>query len=89
MDLGRLKEAAARIRKGNNVHQHLDLIAGLPFEDFSSFLRSFDEVYRMGPDQLQLGFLKVLKGSFLAENQEQYGLKCRPRNGCLMERYCV
>ena len=77
MDLGRLKEAAARIWKGNNVHQHLDLIAGLPFEDFSSFLRSFDEVYRMGPDQLQLGFLKVLKGSFLAENQEQYGLKCR------------
>lgn len=77
MDFEKVSFVVREIQKGRNIHQHLDLIAGLPFEDFSSFLRSFDEVYRMGPDQLQLGFLKVLKGSFLAENQEQYGLKCR------------
>ena len=78
MDLGRLKEAAARIRKGNNVHQHLDLIAGLPFEDFSSFLRSFDEVYRMGPDQLQLGLSKGAKRLFFSGKPGAVRVKMPP-----------
>lgn len=75
MDLERLERVVAEIREGHNVHQHLDLIAGLPFEDLESFGRSFDRVYRMRPDQLQLGFLKVLKGSWMEETKEAYGLK--------------
>ena len=63
-----------RINEGQNVHQHLDLIAGLPYEDLSSFQKSFDDVYRLRPEQLQLGFLKVLKGSYMEEQKEQYGL---------------
>ena len=74
MKLERVKEVVSRIRKGGNVHQHLDLIAGLPFEDYQSFRRSFDEIYALWPNQLQLGFLKVLKGSFLYENAKSYGL---------------
>ena len=63
-----------RIKSGGNIHQHLDLIAGLPYEDVESFARSFDDVYRLRPEQLQLGFLKVLKGSYMAEKQSDYGL---------------
>lgn len=63
MDLGKLAHAVDRIREGHNIHQHLDLIAGLPYEDYASFRNSFRDVYRLKPDQLQLGFLKVLKGS--------------------------
>lgn len=63
-----------RINRGQNVHQHLDLIAGLPYEDLNSFRKSFDDVYSLYPEQLQLGFLKVLKGSNMAEKKEQYGL---------------
>lgn len=63
MDLESLKRKVAKVREGRNIHQHLDLIAGLPYEDFDSFQNSFNEVYGMHPDQLQLGFLKVLKGS--------------------------
>ena len=66
-----------RIRKAGNIHQHLDLIAGLPYEDLESFQRSFDEVYRLRPDQLQLGFLKVLKGSYMKEQEEAYGWSVR------------
>ncbi len=62
-DLGKLAGSIARIREGHNIHQHLDLIAGLPYEDYESFRHSFCDVYAMRPDQLQLGFLKVLKGS--------------------------
>ncbi len=74
MDLERLEKAVAFIKKAGNIHQHLDLIAGLPYEDYESFRLSFDRVYRMKPDQLQLGFLKVLKGSYMAEAGEDYGL---------------
>ena len=73
-DLKQLEEKVAQIRAGRNIHQHLDLIAGLPFEDYESFGRSFDRVYGMRPDQLQLGFLKVLKGSPMEEQAEQYGI---------------
>ena len=77
MDLAKLERAVRRIREGANIHQHLDLIAGLPGEDLESFGRSFDRVYAMRPDQLQLGFLKVLKGSRMEEEKEEYGLVCR------------
>lgn len=63
-----------RINAGHNVHQHLDLIAGLPYEDLESFKKSFNDVYHLHPEQLQLGFLKVLKGSYMDENKESYGL---------------
>lgn len=69
-----------RINAGGNVHQHLDLIAGLPYEGMESFQKSFDDVYRLHPEQLQLGFLKVLKGSYMESQKERYGLvyKSRP-----------
>lgn len=75
MDLDKLEANVAAIRRGKNVHLHLDLIAGLPYEDYDSFGRSFDRVYCMKPEQLQLGFLKVLKGSLMHEKAEEYGIK--------------
>lgn len=63
MDLQKLRYAVGKIASGKNIHQHLDLIAGLPYENYESFRDSFQDVYQMRPDQLQLGFLKVLKGS--------------------------
>lgn len=77
MNWEKLAWAVERIRSGNNVHLHLDLIAGLPQEDFESFGRSFDDVYRLKPSQLQLGFLKVLKGSPIAVRAEEFGLVYR------------
>ncbi len=74
MNLKRLEAAVLRVKEQGNIHQHLDLIAGLPFEDYQSFQNSFDEIYALRPQQLQLGFLKVLKGSFLYENRRAYGL---------------
>lgn len=74
MDLERVRDVVLRIGRMGNVHQHLDLIAGLPFEDLGSFARSFDEVYSMKPHQLQLGFLKVLKGSYMEKKKENYNL---------------
>ena len=74
MDFGRVTEIVNRIAKGRNIHQHLDLIAGLPYEDIKSFHRSFNDVYKMEPEQLQLGFLKVLKGSYMEEMKQKYGL---------------
>lgn len=79
MDLGRVSDRVDRIRQSRNVHQHLDLIAGLPYEDYESFARSFDIVYDMKPEQLQLGFLKVLKGSLMHERTEEYGLVYQER----------
>ena len=73
-DLDGLRDVVAKIHAGKNIHQHLDLIAGLPFEDYESFGRSFNDVYAMRPDQLQLGFLKVLKGSQMHREAEQYGI---------------
>lgn len=73
-DLEKLEHTVAAIRSGGNVHQHLDLIAGLPYEDYESFRNSFNRVYRMRPEQLQLGFLKVLKGSGMWEQAAEYGI---------------
>lgn len=74
MDVDKLANIVASINAGHNIHQHLDLIAGLPYEDYESFGRSFDRVYAMKPEQLQLGFLKVLKGSEMAERAAEYGI---------------
>lgn len=74
MDVEKLANIVAAINAGHNVHQHLDLIAGLPFEDYESFGRSFNRVYAMQPEQLQLGFLKVLKGSEMCERAGEYGI---------------
>lgn len=74
MDLSKVKAAVKRIGEAGNIHMHLDLIAGLPYEDFQSFAQSFREIYALKPNQLQLGFLKVLKGSYLYENRDAYGI---------------
>lgn len=69
-----LAEVVKQIKAGGNIHQHLDLIAGLPYEDYVSFGKSFDDVYNLQPEQLQLGFLKVLKGSMLHQKQEEFSI---------------
>lgn len=74
MDLTKLEAAVDRVHGYRNTHQHLDLIAGLPYEDYETFQKSFDEIYALKPEQLQLGFLKVLKGSFLFEHAKEYGI---------------
>ncbi len=73
-DISRIAEAVRQILKGQNIHVHLDLIAGLPLEDYESFQKSFQEVYAMRPHQLQLGFLKVLKGTAIWEKAKEYGI---------------
>jgi radical SAM superfamily enzyme YgiQ (UPF0313 family) len=77
MDLCKLRNAVEKVNSAGNIHQHLDLIAGLPFEDYMSFHDSFNDVYAMRPEQLQLGFLKVLKGSAMEEQAEEYGIGYR------------
>ena len=79
MNFKRLSEVTKQIKTMGNTHQHLDLIAGLPMEDYESFGKSFDDVYALGPDQLQLGFLKVLKGSYMQEHAREYGLIYKDR----------
>ena len=74
MNLTRLKCAVEKINKAHNIHQHLDLIAGLPYEDYESFHQSFNDVYSMKPEQLQLGFLKVLKGAKMHEESGEYDI---------------
>lgn len=72
-DFDKLKAVTKRIKSYNNIHQHLDLIAGLPYENYNSFKKSFNEVYQLRPDKLQLGFLKLLKGSGLRLHMNEYG----------------
>ena len=72
-DFEEITRKVKAVQKGENVHQHLDLIAGLPYENYESFGHSFNDVYALKPEQLQLGFLKVLKGSYMAEAAEGYG----------------
>lgn len=74
MNLDRLKQVVDKINSFHNIHQHLDLIVGLPYENYERFCQSFDDVYWMRPEQLQLGFLKVLTGSYMAEKTQDYGL---------------
>lgn len=70
-----LKNNVRKLLKNHNLHIHLDLIAGLPYEDLNSFINSFNEVYSLGPNQLQLGFLKVLKGTDIDKCKTEYGIK--------------
>ena len=72
MKLELLKDIVRKIQSGENIHEHLDLIAGLPYEDYATFAKSFDEIYALKPNQLQLGFLKVLKGSYMYEHAAEY-----------------
>lgn len=74
MNFEKLKGIVDRIHSFGNIHQHLDLIAGLPYEDYDSFRNSFNDVYALKPQQLQLGFLKVLKGSHMMEMCREYGI---------------
>lgn len=75
MKLDLLKKIVLKIQEGENIHEHLDLIAGLPFEDYKTFGRSFDDIYALKPNQLQLGFLKVLKGSYMYEHAAEYDIR--------------
>ena len=79
MRLEEVYRAVNRVKAGKNIHQHLDLIAGLPFEDYQRFQQSFNDVYALHLQQLQLGFLKVLKGSYMYEHAQEYGLVYRSR----------
>lgn len=74
-DFEKLTEVTKRIKSYENIHQHLDLIAGLPYEGYESFKKSFNQVYDIRPEKLQLGFLKLLKGSDLRLDQKKYGYK--------------
>lgn len=75
MKLERLKDTVKQIQKAGNIHEHLDLIAGLPYEDYETFANSFDEIYALKPNQLQLGFLKVLKGSYMHQHVNEYEME--------------
>ncbi|MDO5390416.1 MAG: B12-binding domain-containing radical SAM protein [Eubacteriales bacterium] len=72
MDFSKVAACVRKVQEKRNIHQHLDLIAGLPYEDYESFRRSFNDVYALQPEQLQLGFLKVLKGSYMHEMTVEY-----------------
>lgn len=74
MSFEKLRQIVAKIKEGNNIHAHLDLIVGLPHEDYQSFRNSFNDVYALNPDQFQLGFLKVLKGSQMFYDSDRYGI---------------
>ena len=89
MKFGEVARIVKRINGYQNIHQHLDLIAGLPYEDYESFRKSFNDVYALQPEQLQLGFLKVLKGSYMEEQKAVYGLlyKSRPPYEVLCTRW--
>ena len=80
MDLEKLKERVRQVHQLGNIHQHLDLIAGLPYEDYASFRKSFDWVYDRQPDQLQLGFLKLLKGTTMRDKANEYGIVYREQS---------
>ena len=77
MNLDKLRNNVTAIRKCRNIHMHLDLIAGLPYEDINSFRKSFNDIYDMKPDNLQLGFLKLLHGSLMREEKDKYGIVAR------------
>ena len=79
MDFEKLKRIVEQIHSFGNIHQHLDLIAGLPYEGYDSFHKSFCDVYALRPEQFQLGFLKVLKGSYMMEMTGEYQILYKDR----------
>lgn len=88
-DFAKITDVVNKLNKAGNIHIHLDLIAGLPHEDLASFKNSFDDVYSLHPDQLQLGFLKVLHGTSIEDSVEEYGIvaKQEPPYEVLMTKY--
>ncbi len=74
-DFEKLRSITKEIKSYKNIHQHLDLIAGLPYEGYDSFRESFNDVYEIKPEKIQLGFLKLLKGSGLRKDEVKYGIK--------------
>lgn len=74
-DFEKLRDITKEIKSYKNIHQHLDLIAGLPYEGYNSFRKSFNDVYEIRPEKIQLGFLKLLKGSGLRKDEDKYGFK--------------
>ena len=74
VNFDKLSQVVKAVHAGGNIHQHLDLIAGLPYETYDDFHQSFNDVYALEPEQLQLGFLKVLSGTYLAERAEEWGI---------------
>ncbi len=74
-NIDKISQVVKKIKSYKNIHQHLDLIAGLPYEDYNTFRKSFNDVYNMDGDKLQLGFLKLLKGSELRTNKDDFGYK--------------
>lgn len=72
----KLRSVVDRLLEGNNIHLHLDLIAGLPLESYAQFAQSFEAVFALAPHQLQIGFLKLLRGSAVREQQDLYGIVC-------------
>ena len=74
MDIDKLRKNVESIHRSRNIHMHLDLIAGLPYEDYESFKKSFNDIYAMKPDNLQLGFLKLLYGSLMRDEADKYGI---------------
>ena len=79
MDFEKLKGIVEQIHSFGNIHQHLDLIAGLPYEGYDRFHKSFCDVYALRPEQFQLGFLKVLKGSHMMEMTGEYQILYKDR----------
>lgn len=77
-DFKRIKNCTEQLRYGNNINLHLDLIAGLPKENYESFKRSYNDVFALRPHQLQLGFLKLLKGSGMEKISKDHGIICSP-----------
>lgn len=88
-DFNKITDVVNKLKKAGNIHIHLDLIAGLPYENLTSFKNSFDDVYSLHPDQLQLGFLKVLHGTSIEDSVEEYGIvaKNEPPYEVLMTKY--
>lgn len=79
MPFEEIEAISLKIKRLGNIHQHLDLIAGLPYENYQSFRKSFNDVISLRPEQFQLGFLKLLKGSGLRKNAEKYGIVYNPK----------
>ena len=79
IEFERVRENVIKLMKLNNIHIHLDLIAGLPYEGYETFVKSFDDVIRLRPHVLQLGFLKLLKGSRLRNQADEFGYKFKEK----------
>ncbi|MBL4932355.1 B12-binding domain-containing radical SAM protein [Clostridium sp. YIM B02565] len=78
VNFNEIKEKVEEMMKLKNIHQHLDLIAGLPDEDYETFKKSFNDVYEIRPEKVQLGFLKLLKGSLMRDESEKWGMEYSP-----------